>query len=101
MRVLLSFMPVSLMAGMALPDEVDTSLGILVKSARLTTRGEIGSRGSGKPTSFPGEINPHCLPSNGRDGVTLSLRLLWQCAAGRIAPDARHKSLARLRTVAA
>ena len=43
MRVLLSFMPVSLMADMALPDEVDTSLGILVKSARLTTRGEIGS----------------------------------------------------------
>ena len=59
MRVLLSFMPVLLMAGRALPDEVDTSLGTLVKSARLTTRGEIGSRGSGKPTSFPGEINPH------------------------------------------
>ena len=43
MRVLLSFVPVSLMADMALPDEVDTSLGTLVKSARLTTRGEIGS----------------------------------------------------------
>ena len=56
MRVLLSFMPVSLMADMALPDEVDTSLGTLVKSARLTTRGEIGSRGSGKPTSFPGGL---------------------------------------------
>ena len=39
MRVLLSFMPVSLMAGMALPDEADTSLGTLVKYARLTTRG--------------------------------------------------------------
>ena len=43
MRVLLSFVPVSLMAAMAPPDEVDTSLGALVKSARLTTRGEIGS----------------------------------------------------------
>ena len=41
MRVLLSFVPVSLMAAMALP--YDTSLGALVKSARLTTRGEIGS----------------------------------------------------------
>ena len=31
MRVLLSFIPVSLMAGMALPDKVDTSLGALCK----------------------------------------------------------------------
>ena len=58
MRVLLSFIPVSLMAGVALPDEVDTSLGALVKYARLTTCGEVGSRGSGKPTNFPGEVKP-------------------------------------------
>ena len=58
MRVLLSFIPVSLMAGMALPDEVDTLLRHFVQYARLTTCGEVGSRGSGKPTSFPGEVNP-------------------------------------------
>ena len=48
MRLLLSFIPVSLMAGMTLPGKVDTSLGHFVKYARLTTCGEAGSRGSGK-----------------------------------------------------
>ena len=41
------------------------------------------------------------LPSIGRDGSKLSMRLLWQYAAGRNAPNARHLSMARTWIVAA